>query len=91
MAKGTKEKNRSQDNNIDYPGIQMYKEKCRELNFNYNSLGILVKNLLLNVQVWPNNKNYISQLYKLVGFDLEITNKILNYKNNKKLLGLFPK
>ena len=69
----------------------MYKEKCRELNFNYNSLGILVKNLLLNVQVWPNNKNYISQLYKLVGFDLEITNKILNNKNNKKLLGLFPK
>ena len=47
----------------------MHKEKCRELNFNYNSLGILVKNLLLNVQVGPNNKNYISQLYKLVGFD----------------------
>jgi len=69
----------------------MHKEKCRELNFNYNSLGILVKNLLLNVQVGPNNKNYISQLYKLVGFDLETTNKILNNKNNKKLLGLFPK
>ena len=47
----------------------MHKEKCRELNFNYNSLGILVKNLLLNVQVGPNNKNYISQLNKLVGFD----------------------
>ena len=91
MAKGAKEKNRSQDNNIDYPGIQMYKEKYRELDFNYNSMETLVKNLLLNVQVGPKNKNYVTQLCKLVGFDLETTNKILNNKNSKKVLGLFQK
>jgi len=90
MAKGAKEKNRSQDNNIDYPGIQLYKEKYRELDFNYNSLESLVKDLLLNVQVGNKNKNYVTQLCKVVGFDLETTNKILNNKYNKKVLGLFP-
>jgi hypothetical protein len=91
MAKGAKEKNRSQDNNIDYPGIQMYKEKYRDIDFKYNSLEDLVKNLLLNVQVGSKNKTYVNQLCKLVGFDLETTNKILNNKNNKKVLGLFQK
>ena len=91
MAKGAKDKNRSQDNNIDYPGIQMYKEKYRDIDFKYNSLEDLVKNLLLNVQVGSKNKTYVNQLCKLVGFDLETTNKILNNKNNKKVLGLFQK
>jgi len=91
MAKGAKEKNRSQDINIDYPGIQTIKEKYRELDFYYNSLENLVKKLLLNVQVGPKNKTYVSELCKIVGFDLETTNKILNNKNNKKLLGLFQK
>ena len=91
MAKGAKDKNRSQDNNIDYPGIQIYKEKYRELDFNYNSLESLVKNLLLNIQVGPKNKNYVNQLCKIVRFDLETTNKILSNKNNKKVLGLFQK
>jgi superoxide dismutase len=91
MAKGAKDKNRSQDNNIDYPGIQIYKEKYRELDFNYNSLETLVKKLLLNIQVGPKNKTYVNELCKIVGFDLETTNKILNNKNNKKLLGLFQK
>ena len=91
MAKGAKEKNRSQDINIDYPGIQVIKEKYRELDFYYNSLETLVKKLLLNVQVGPKNKTYVNELCKIVGFDLETTNKILNNKNNKKLLGLFQK
>ena len=38
MAKGARDKNRSQDVNIDYPGLQNYKEKVRELEFYYNSL-----------------------------------------------------
>ena len=91
MAKGAKEKNRSQDINIDYPGIQAIKEKYRELDFYYNSLETLVKKLLLNVQVGPKNKTYVNELCKIVGFDLETTNKILNNKNSKKLLGLFQK
>ena len=91
MAKGAKEKNRSQDINIDYPGIQVIKEKYRELDFYYNSLETLIKKLLLNVQVGPKNKTYVNELCKIVGFDLETTNKILNNKNTKKLLGLFQK
>ena len=62
MAKGAKDKNRSQDINIDYPGIQAIKEKYRELDFYYNSLEGLVKKLLLTIQCTPKNKinpNYL--------------------------------
>ena len=91
MAKGAKDKIRSQDINIDYPGIQNLKEKYRELDFYYNSLEQLVKKLLLTIQVNPKNKTYVVELCKIVGFDLETTNKILNNKNKYSLLGLFPK
>jgi hypothetical protein len=92
MAKGAKEKNRSQDINIDYPGIQNIKEKYRELNFYYNSMEGLVKKLLsTGIQVNPKNKTYVSELCKIVGFDMETTNKILNNKNRKLILGLFNK
>ena len=91
MAKGARDKNRSQDINIDYPGIQALKEKYRELDFNYNSLEGLVKKLLLTIQVNQKNRTYVIELCKLVGFDLETTNKILNNKNKNSLLGLFPK
>ena len=91
MAKGAKDKNRSQDINIDYPGIQAIKEKYRELDFYYNSLEGLVKKLLLTVQCTPKNKTYITELCKIVGFDLETTNKILTNKNKSLLLSLFNK
>ena len=91
MAKGAKEKNRSQDINIDYPGIQAIKEKYRELDFYYNSLEGLVKKLLLTIQCTPKNKTYVTELCKIVGFDLDTTNKILTNKNKKLLLGLFNK
>ena len=91
MAKGAKDKNRSQDINIDYPGIQAIKEKYRELDFYYNSLEALVKKLLLTIQCNPKNKTYVAELCRIVGFDLETTNKILTNKNKKLLLGLFAK
>ena len=91
MAKGAKDKNRSQDINIDYPGIQTYKEKVRELEFYYNSLENLVKKLLLNIQCNPKNKTYVAELCKIVGFDLETTNKILTNKNKNFILGFFSK
>jgi hypothetical protein len=91
MAKGAKEKNKSQDINIDYPGIQAIKEKYRELDFYYNSLEGLVKKLLLTIQTNPNNKAYVTELCRMVGFDLETTNKILTNKNKKLFLGLFSK
>ena len=91
MAKGAKDKNRSQDLNINYPSIQALKEKYMELDFYYNSFEGLVKKLLLTIQVNPKNKTYIIDLCKLVGFDLKSTNKILNNKNKNSLLGLFTK
>ena len=91
MAKGAKDKNRSQDINIDYPGIQAIKEKYRELDFYYNSLEGLVKKLLLTVQCTPKNKTYITELCKIVGFDLETSNKILTNRNKNILLSLFNK
>ena len=91
MAKGAKDKNRSQDINIDYPGIQAIKEKYRELDFYYNSLINLIKNLLQNIQVNAKNKTYVVELCKLVKFDPETTDSILNNKTKNKLFGLFQK
>ena len=89
MAKGAMEKNRSQDINIDYPGAQQVKEKYRELDFYYNSLEDLVKKLLLNSTCTNKNKVYVSELCKIVGFDEDVSNKIINNKSKKGLLNMF--
>ena len=88
MAKGAKDKNRSQDINIDYPGAQQVKDKFRELDYYYNSLEELVKKLLLNCTCTNKNRAYISELCKIVGFNDEVINKILNNKSKKGLLSL---
>ena len=91
MAKRAKDKIRSQDIEIDYPGIEKIKEKYRELDFYYYSLERLVKKMLLTSQTNSKNKTYVTELCKIVGFDLETTNKILTNKNKKLILGLFTK
>ena len=91
MAKTAIEKNRSQDLNIDYPHIQNLKEKYKELVFYYITLEGLVKELLLTIHVNNKNKNNVIQLCKIIGFDPETTNKILNNKSKNLLLGLFQK
>ena len=91
MAKGAREKNKSQDLNIDYPGMVFIKEKYRELDFYYNSLERLVKKLLLTIQCNSKNKTYILELCKIVGFDLDMTNKILTNKNKKSIIEIFNK
>ena len=83
MAKGAKDKNRSQDINIDYPGAQQVKEKYRELDFYYNSLEELVKKLLLNCTCTNKNKKYITELCKIVGFEEDVTSEIINNKSKK--------
>ena len=88
MAKGAMDKNRSQDINIDYPGAQQVKEKYRELDFYYNSLEDLVKKLLLNSTCTNKNKVYVSELCKIVGFDEDVSNKIINNKSKKGLLNM---
>ena len=89
MAKGVQEKNRSQDINIDYPGTQQIKEKYRELDFYYNSLEDLVKKMLLSSTCTNKNKTYMNELCKIVGFDDEMTYKILNNKVKKGILYMF--
>ena len=89
MAKGAMDKNRSQDINIDYPGVQQVKEKYRQLDFYYNYLEDLVKKLLLNSTCTNKNKAFISELCKIVGFDDNVSNKILNNKSKKGLLNMF--
>ena len=89
MAKGAKDKNRSQDINIDYPGIQQIKEKYKELDFYYNSLEELVKKMLLSSTCTNKNKTYVYELCKIVGFNDDITSKILNNKIKKGILNLF--
>ena len=51
----------------------------------------MVKKLLLTIQTNPKNKTYVAELCKIVGFDLDTTNKILTNKNKKLILGLFSK
>ena len=82
MGQIVKEKNKSQDLNIDYPNIQNLKDKNKELDFYYNALEGLVKNLLLTIHVNNKNKAYVNELCTIVGFDPETKTKILN---NKKL------
>ena len=80
MAKGAMENNRSHDINVDYPAIQSLKEKYRELDFYYNSLENMVKKLLLTIKTNKKNKEYVTELCRILGFDLETTNKILTNK-----------
>jgi chromosome segregation ATPase len=89
MAKGAMDKNRSQDINIDYPGAQRVKEKYRELDFYYGYLEELVRKLLLNSTCTNKNRTYISELCKIVGFDDDACNIILNNKSKKGLLSMF--
>ena len=91
LAKGVKEKIRSQDINIDYPGLQQIKDKYRELDFYYNSLESLVKRLLLNIKCETKNKTYVTELCRIVGFDLDTTNKIVSNKVKKNMIGILQK
>ena len=55
MVNGARDKNRSEDINIDYPGVQGIKDKYRELTQNMNMLEEQVKILLSNINC-SNNK-----------------------------------
>lgn len=66
--------------NIDYPGIQKIKDKYKELEYYYNNLSFLIKKMLMNSQCNKKNKEYITQLCKMVGFDDHIAIQIINNK-----------
>jgi DNA repair exonuclease SbcCD ATPase subunit len=66
MAKGAKEKNFSQDMNIDYPGLLSQKEKIKEVIYKYNTLVELVKTLIPNVNQNESNRSIINDIIKAI-------------------------
>ena len=89
MANGARDKNRSEDINIDYPGIQNVKEKLKELEFRYTNLVEQIKILIGNISVNQKIKPQISQICQLIGYSPKTTGRILNSaKDKKKILGV---
>ena len=88
MATGARDKNRSEDINIDYPGIQNYKEKVKEYQFRLDNLGEQVKILLSKIKVTNNIKPTFVQICQLLGYDSNIIEKMTSSeKEKKKILG----
>lgn len=66
ITRGVKEKNLSQDMNIDNPGLLAMKEKFGELRNKYNTLVDLVKNLLLTVNKNKINEQLFDDIIKII-------------------------
>ena len=66
MAQGIKEKNFSQDMNIDNPYVTTLKDKLKEIIHKYNTLIDLVKNLMPSVNKTNQNKNIINDIIKII-------------------------
>ena len=88
MVNGTKNKNRSEDLNIDYPGILGVKEKLKEVEFKYNNLMEQIKILICNINITQKIKPQVTQICQLLGYDPITIEKILNAKDKKKILGV---
>ena len=88
MANGAREKNRSEDLNIDYPGVQGIKDKYKELNQKMNMLMEQVKFLILNIKISSQIRPQIQQICQLLGINSKNTQLILAGKDKKKALGL---
>ena len=88
MANGARDKNRSEDINIDYPGITGIKEKFKELEFRYKNLVEQVKILIGNITFNQKVKPQISQICQLLGYSPKTIGRILTSKDKKKILGI---
>ena len=66
IAKGAREKNRSQDMNIDNPGLQSIKDKYRNINYKYNTLVNLFTKLINVIKLDEANKNIINDIVKIL-------------------------
>ena len=88
MANGAKDKNRSEDINIDYPGIQGIKDKLKELEFKYKNLVDQVKILIGNITFNQKIKPQVTQICQLLGYSPKTTGRILTSKDKKKILGI---
>ena len=90
MAIGAKDKNRSEDLIIDYPGIQVVKDKLKETDFKLGILREQVKILIANISFNQKIKPQIFQICQLLGYNETLRENIWNssVKERKKILGI---
>ena len=88
MINGAKDKNRSEDINIDYPGMQGVKDKNKELQQRVNMLSEQVKILISNININNKIKPQISQLCQLMKIPPKNIQLIIAGKNKKQNLGI---
>jgi len=89
MANGVRDKIRSEDINIDYPGHQNYKEKLNELQFKFNNLKEQIKILLSKIKCTNIIKPTFVQICQLLGYkSIDIEKMVSSEKEKKKILGV---
>ena len=88
MVNGAREKNRSEDINIDYPGVQGLKDKYKELLQNMNMLEEQVKILICNINCNNKIKPQITQICQLMRIPAKNIQLIIAGKDKKRALGL---
>ena len=88
MVNGARDKNRSEDINIDYPGVQGIKDKYKELLQNMNMLEEQVKILICNMNINNKVRPQIRQICQLMRISAKNIELILAGKDKKKALGL---
>ena len=88
MVNGARDKNRSEDINIDYPGVQGIKDKYKELLQNMNMLEEQVKILICNINCNNKIKPQITQICQLMRIPAKNIQLIISGKDKKKALGI---
>ena len=88
MVNGAREKNRSEDINIDYPGVQSVKDKYKELLQNMHLLEEQVKILITKISITNKIKPQISQICQLMRIKAENIQAIMAGKDKGKNLGI---
>ena len=88
MVNGARDKNRSEDINIDYPGVQGIKDKYKELQQNFNMLEEQVKILISNISCSSKIKPQITQICQLMRIPAKNIQLIIAGKDKKRALGI---
>ncbi len=88
MINGAKDKNRSEDINIDYPGIVGIKDKNRQLMQNMKMLEEQIKLLILNINCNNKIKPQVTQICQLLRIPAKNIPLIISGKDKKRALGI---
>ena len=81
-----KEKNNSEDNNIDHPCIQRIKDKYHQIIERLSLLEEQIKILFCNISITKKNKPQINQICQLIRIPSNLIKDILNGKNIREIL-----